>query len=150
MSPGNFTSRAPGVIAGLLLLAVSVGLVPAQAQQLAAARAKVVLQMSDGDAAKWNLALNNAKNLQTDLGAANVDIEVVAYGPGIGMLKADSVVGNRVDEALSAGVKVLACENTMRGQKLGKPDMLKGIDYVPAGVVEIMQRQQQGWAYIRP
>ena len=150
MSPGIFTNRAPGVIAGLLLLAVSVGLVPAQAQQPAAARAKVVLQMSDGDAAKWNLALNNAKNLQTDLGAANVDIEVVAYGPGIGMLKADSVVGNRVDEALSAGVKVLACENTMRGQKLGKPDMLKGIDYVPAGVVEIMQRQQQGWAYIRP
>ena len=137
-------------IAGLLLLMVSVGLVAAQAQQPAAARAKVVLQMSDGDAAKWNLALNNAKNLQTDLGAANVDIEVVAYGPGIGMLKADSVVGNRVDEALSAGVKVLACENTMRGQKLGKSDMLKGIDYVPAGVVEIMQRQQQGWAYIRP
>jgi intracellular sulfur oxidation DsrE/DsrF family protein len=150
MSPGIFTNRAPGVIAGLLLLAVSVGLVPAQAQQPAAARAKVVLQMSDGDAAKWNLALNNAKNLQTDLGAANVDIEIVAYGPGIGMLKADSVVGNRVDEALSAGVKVLACENTMRGQKLGKPDMRKGIDYVPAGVVEIMQRQQQGWAYIRP
>ena len=150
MSPGNFTSRAPGVIAGLLLLMVSVGLVAAQAQQPAAARAKVVLQISDGDAAKWNLALNNAKNLQTDLGAANVDIEIVAYGPGIGMLKADSVVGNRVDEALSAGVKVLACENTMRGQKLGKPDMLKGIDYVPAGVVEIMQRQQQGWAYIRP
>ncbi|HEY5307776.1 MAG TPA: DsrE family protein [Casimicrobiaceae bacterium] len=150
MSPGNFTSRVPGVIAGLLLLMVSVGLVAAQAQQPAAARAKVVLQMSDGDAAKWNLALNNAKNLQTDLGAANVDIEVVAYGPGIGMLKADSVVGNRVDEALSAGVKVLACENTMRGQKLGKSDMLKGIDYVPAGVVEIMQRQQQGWAYIRP
>jgi intracellular sulfur oxidation DsrE/DsrF family protein len=137
------------MIAGLLL-AVSVGLVPALAQQPAAARAKVVLQMSDGDAAKWNLALNNAKNLQTDLGAANVDIEIVAYGPGIGMLKADSVVGSRVDEALSAGVKVLACENTMRGQKLGKPDMLKGIDYAPAGVVEIMQRQQQGWAYIRP
>ena len=149
MSPRACTNRATGMIAGLLL-AVSVGLVPALAQQPAAARAKVVLQMSDGDAAKWNLALNNAKNLQTDLGAANVDIEIVAYGPGIGMLKADSVVGSRVDEALSAGVKVLACENTMRGQKLGKPDMLKGIDYAPAGVVEIMQRQQQGWAYIRP
>ncbi len=48
---------------------------------------------------KWNLALNNARNIQTDLGAANVDIEIVTYGPGIGMLKADSVVGNRVEEA---------------------------------------------------
>ena len=76
------------------------------------------MQVSDADPAKWNLALNNARNIQTDLGAANVDIEVVAYGPGIGMLKADSVVGNRIDEALGAGVKVVACENTMRGQKL--------------------------------
>ena len=122
---------------------------PAQAPQ-APVRAKVVLQMSESDPAKWSLALNNAKNIQTDLGAANVDIELVAYGPGIGMLKADSIVGNRVDEALAAGVKVVACENTMRAQRLTQGDMLGKISYVPAGVVEIMQRQQQGWAYIRP
>jgi len=66
------------------------------------------------------------------------------------MLKADSVVGNRIGEALGAGVKVIACENTMRGQKLEKPDMLNGIGYVPAGVVEIMRRQQEHWAYLRP
>jgi intracellular sulfur oxidation DsrE/DsrF family protein len=108
------------------------------------------MQVSDSDPGKWNLALNNARNLQADLGAANVDIEIVAYGPGIGMLKAESVVGNRVDEALHSGVKVVACENTMHGQKLQKDDMLNGIGYVGAGVVEIMQRQQQGWAYLRP
>jgi intracellular sulfur oxidation DsrE/DsrF family protein len=66
------------------------------------------------------------------------------------MLKADSVVGNRVDEAIAAGVKVVACENTMKNQKLTQVDMLNKISYVQAGVVEIMQRQQQGWAYIRP
>jgi uncharacterized protein len=132
------------------LLACALTISPAHAQQPAAVRSKVVLQMSDGDAAKWNLALNNAKNLQTDLGAANVDVEIVAYGPGIGMLKADSTVGNRVDEAVASGVKVVACENTMRGQKLTPQDMLKSVAYVPAGVVEIMQKQQQGWAYIRP
>ena len=108
------------------------------------------MQVSDGDAAKWNLALNNARNLQADLGAGNVDIEIVAYGPGIGMLKADSAVGARVGEALASGVKIVACENTMRGQKLTKPDMLPDVGYVSAGVVEIMQKQQQGWAYIRP
>jgi hypothetical protein len=121
----------------------------ASAQQ-PAARAKLVMQVSDGDPAKWNLALNNAKNVQTDLGAANVDIEIVAYGPGIGMLKADSVVGNRVEEAMGSGIKVVACENTMKGQKLTQADMLAKVSYVPAGVVELMQKQQQGWAYIRP
>ena len=148
MNARNTAGRA--LAATTLALLLVGGAAQAEAQQPIAARSKVVLQMSDGDAAKWNLALNNARNLQTDLGAANVEIEIVAYGPGIGMLKADSVVGNRVDEALKSGVKVLACENTMRGQKLTKPDMLGGIGYVAAGVVEIMEKQQQGWAYIRP
>ena len=147
----NIANQGLRALAATLLASLLfVGVMPAQAQTPAATRSRVVMQVSDGDAAKWNLALNNAKNLQSDLGAANVDIEIVAYGPGIGMLKADSAVGTRVDEALASGVKVVACENTMRGQKLIKPEMLGGIGYVSAGVVEIMQRQQQGWAYIRP
>lgn len=116
----------------------------------AAQRTQVVIQVSDADPGKWNLALNNARNLQADLGASNVDVELVAYGPGIGMLKADSAVAGRIDEALGAGVKVVACENTMRGQKLTKDDMLPKVGYVPAGVTELARRQQQGWAYIRP
>jgi uncharacterized protein len=128
----------------------SFGASGALAEGATAPKNRVVMQVSDNDPAKWNLALNNARNLQSDLGAKNVEIEIVAYGPGIGMLKAESVVGNRIGEALGNGVKVSACENTMHGQKLTKPDMLNGIDYVPAGVVEIMQKQQQGWAYLRP
>lgn len=111
---------------------------------------RVVFQVSDDDPKKWNLALNNVKNLQQELGAANTDIEVVAYGPGIGMLKFESVVGERVDEAIKAGVHVVACENTMRAQKLGKPDMMSTIGYVPAGVVEIVKKENEGYAYIRP
>jgi len=141
--------------ASMLALAVAFTALPVHAQGVpagtkAAPRAQVVIQMSDADPAKWNLALNNARNLQTDVGAANIDVELVAYGPGIGMLKADSVVANRVEEALGAGVKVVACENTMRGQKLTRDDMLPKVDYVAAGVVELMRKQQQGWAYIRP
>ncbi len=137
------------LLTGLLIFPLlALGSMPAQAQQ--AVRAKVVVQMSEADPAKWNLALNNVRNLQADLGAANIDIELVAYGPGIGMLKADSAVATRIDEALGAGVKVLACENTMRGAKLAPADMLGKIGYVPSGVVEITQRQMQGWAYLRP
>lgn len=109
---------------------------------------KVVFQVSDNDPAKWNLALNNAKNVQKDLKGAQ--IEIVAYGPGIGMLKGDSEVANRVGEAVDSGVKVVACGNTMRGQKLTKADMNPKIGYVQAGVVELMERQMQGYAYVRP
>ena len=113
-------------------------------------RHKIVIQVSDADVAKWNLALNNAKNLQDDVGAANIDIEIVAYGPGIGMLKLESPAATRIAEAMKANVKVIACENTLRAQKLTRDDMLPAISYVPAGVTEIMTKQSQGWAYLRP
>ncbi|HQS98894.1 MAG TPA: DsrE family protein [Thiobacillus sp.] len=129
-------------------------LVGALAQPATAAavdgKAKMVIQVSDNDPAKWNLALNNAKNIQKDLGKDKVDLEIVAYGPGIGMLKAESEVANRIQEAVDSGVQVVACENTMRAQKLSKGDMNGTIGYVNAGVVEIMQKQQQGYTYLRP
>jgi hypothetical protein len=66
------------------------------------------------------------------------------------MLKTDSVEGVRVAEAMTAGVKVVACVNTMTNMKLTKEDMLPNIGYVPAGVVELMKKQHEGYAYIRP
>jgi hypothetical protein len=113
-------------------------------------RNKVVFQVSDGDPKKWNLALNNVRNFQTELPDDESDLEIVAYGPGIGMLKDDSSVANRIAEALKHGVKVVACENSMHGQKLVYADMLPDIGFVPAGIVEIVRKQQQGYAYIRP
>ena len=64
--------------------------------------------------------------------------------------KGGSPVAQRVSAALKSGVKVVACENTMKAMKLTYNDMLPDIGYVPAGVVELMQKQQQGYAYIRP
>ena len=117
---------------------------------VAPGKAKVVFQVSDNDPAKWSLALNNLRNVQLDLGEDEVEVELVAYGPGIAMLKGGSPMAERVTKALKTGVKVVACENTMKAQKLVYADMLPDIGYVPAGVVELMQKQQQGWAYIRP
>ena len=132
-----------------LSFALGVAVVPHHAfAQATVVKQRLVIQMSDAEPGKWKLALSNAKNVQQDLGKQNVDI--VAYGPGIAMLKLESEAGNGVSEAMRDGVKVIACENTMRNQKLKHEDMQSGISYVDAGVVEIMQKQQQGWAYIRP
>lgn len=115
-----------------------------------AAKQKVVIQVSDNDPKKWALALNNAENVQEDIGKGKVAIEIVAYGPGLPILKLDSPVGTRVADAIANGVKVVACENTMRKTNLTKDDMLPNLDYVKSGVPEIMHRQQEGYAYIRP
>ena len=118
--------------------------------QAPAGKPRLVIQVSDAEPGKWKLALNNARNVQQDLGAQNVEIEIVAYGPGIGMLKMESDAAPGVIQAMTNGVKVIACENTMRNQKLAREDMQGGISYVNAGVVEIMQKQREGWSYLRP
>ena len=81
--------------------------------------------------------------------------EEAGVGMGTGLSKEcvpkmDSEVGVRVSEAIGSGVKVVACGHTMTNQKIAKDDMLPKIGYVKAGVVEIMQKQQQGYAYIHP
>src|SRR5947207_15115272 len=77
------------------------------------AKQRVIFQVSDADPAKWSLALNNAKNVQAELGKQNVEIEIVAYGPGLAMLKADSKVEARLAQALDDSGGLIACENTM-------------------------------------
>jgi intracellular sulfur oxidation DsrE/DsrF family protein len=131
----------------LCVAALAFWALPATAQT---EKQRVVFQVSDNDPAKWNLALNNARNVQQELGKQNVQIEIVAYGPGLGMLKGDSPVAARLAGALDENVGLLACENTMTNTKTTKADMYGGIAYVPAGVTHIMKRQREGWAYIRP
>jgi uncharacterized protein len=113
------------------------------------AKNRALFQVTDNDPARWNMILNNMQNLRDGVGGEPVEIELVAYGPGINMLKADSSVKQRIAEALKNGVTVNACQNTMSNAKLVPADMLPDITYVPAGVVEVMRKQQQGWAYIR-
>lgn len=137
------------VLAIALAGAASLTLSPAAAQA-PAAKQKVIFHVGDAEPAKWMVAFNNVFNVRKDLGAANVDIEVVAINAGIRMLKLDSPESSRIAEAIKGGVKVVACENSMKGQNVTREDLLPDIGYVAAGVVELMQRQREGYAYIRP
>ncbi len=133
-------------VAALALLAAGGAL----AQSPAPERARVIFQVSDNDPARWNVALNNARNVQDELGAKNVDIEIVAYGPGLAMLRDDSKVADRLAQAMDRNIGLFACENTIRNQKLTRADIYGGVKFVEAGVVHLMKRQREGWAYIRP
>lgn len=120
---------------------------------LYADRQKVVIQVSTADPQVQQLALNNAVNVQTALGMDNVDVEVVAYGPGLSILTDRSSQASRVTSLAMQDIKFSACANTMAKmeQKTGrKPVLLDGVSVVPAGVIRIMELQQQGYAYIRP
>ncbi len=111
---------------------------------------RIVIQVNEEDAKKWMAVLANIRNIQAELGAKDVRIAVVAIGYGLGMLTAESLAANDVQDALATGVELIACGNSMTAQKVAKDDLVEGVRIVKAGYVEIMKRQQQGWTYLRP
>lgn len=114
------------------------------------AKQGIVIQVSDGDTKTWNQALNVVKNIQAEYGKDKVDIELVVFGNGSGLLKFDSPLANRIDDTLASGASVSMCENTMKGQKLSKADMHPKVGYVKAGIIEIVEKSKQGWTVVRP
>ncbi|RLJ63773.1 DsrE family protein [Sulfurisoma sediminicola] len=117
---------------------------------VAAPQNRVVLQVSDADSASWNQTINVARNIQTAYGKDNVAVEMVIFGNGIGLATFDSPLAERLNESIAAGVEVAVCENTMKARKLKREDMNTKAAFVPAGVVELIKKQQEGWTYIRP
>lgn len=147
------SSRLPHIIIKILpLLVCAIFLVHCahKTQNVAISLYRVVIQVSDSNPKKWNLALNNAENLKEVLGAEFVKIEIVAYGPGLDMLKLNSEVSTRLAKIAKTGVTLYACGTTMRKQKVNKEDLDKTAEIVASGVVEIVEKQKEGYAYIRP
>lgn len=137
-------------IKSILLAALLVLSTLAQAGEV---KNKLVIQVSTDDPRTQKIALNNAVNLQKLYGMDNVVIEIVAYGPGLGLLTKKSGQASRVESLALQDIHFSACGNTMSkvAKKSGKkPVLLEGVDQVTAGVARIMELQQQGYAYIRP
>jgi uncharacterized protein len=114
---------------------------------------KIVIQVSTDDPRTQKIALNNAVNMQKAYGVDNIAIEVVAYGPGLGLLTKKSGQADRVQSLAMQEITFSACGNTMNkvAKKSGKmPVLLEGVGQVTAGVARIMELQEQGYAYVRP
>jgi intracellular sulfur oxidation DsrE/DsrF family protein len=109
----------------------------------------VVIHVTDSDPAKWNQALNNSANLQKAMGRDKVNVEIVVNGPGLDMMKFDSIVAGRMAEAIGNGVELMACGATMKAANVTEKDLHNGVKVVPGGVVEIMLKQEAGWTYLK-
>jgi len=117
------------------------------------AEAKVVLQISDNDPFKQTLVLNVANNLVTHYGPDKVDVEVVAFGPGLRLLFAENANKQRIDSLAASGVRFSACSNTIRSmtKALGEePQLNPSAVRVSAGVVQIMDLVKAGYTLVKP
>ncbi|MDX2477815.1 MAG: DsrE family protein [Gammaproteobacteria bacterium] len=117
------------------------------------AHKKLVIQVSTDDPRTQKIALNNAVNIQKLYGIDNVTVEIVAYGPGIGLLTKKNAQADRVASLAMQDITFSACMNTMKKieKKKGKmPALTDGVQTVTAGVARIMELQEDGYSYIRP
>jgi intracellular sulfur oxidation DsrE/DsrF family protein len=136
----------------LLFLALSFVGFTAQAADFV--EKKIVLQVSDKQSHKK--VLNVAANLLKHYGKDQVKVEIVAFGPGLGVLIAGKKNKNldRITSLAGSGVKFNACGNTIRKvtkKRKGKaPKLHAAATVVPAGVVRIIELQDKGYTLIRP
>lgn len=143
------TAKMIKLLGVTLVLAFAMGAAQAEGK-----RHRLVIQVNSADAVTQKIAINNAFNVQEYFGADNVDIEIVAYGPGLSILTAKSGEKDRVVRLGMMGVKLSACGNTMKkvAKQTGKmPKLLSGVEVAKeGGVIRIMALQQKGYSYIRP
>lgn len=136
----------------MLLWAVSIQAAPAADKPFA--EHKVVLQISDDDPAKQTLVLNVANNLIKHYGVDKVDVEIVAFGPGLRLLFVENANAGRIEDLVSSsGVRFAACENTITamGHQLGHtPELNPHATHVSAGVVRIIDLTSQGYTLVKP
>jgi intracellular sulfur oxidation DsrE/DsrF family protein len=121
---------------------------------------RIAIQVDQNDPQVMNLALNNATNVIEYYRGRNedVDVDIVTYGPGLHMLRADtSPVQDRIkrlkDMAFPGKIQFSACNNTKQGMEKTEGhaiSILPDATIVSSGVVRLMELQEQGWSYVRP
>ena len=142
-----------------LCVALAAGLLTMGSAGADPAKHRAVLQITENDPEVMNRVLNNAKNVLKFYGEKHEDaeVEIVAYGPGLHMLRDDtSPVKQQIKEIVDAnGSKVAfaACNNTKQGmeKREGHPiTIIPQATLVPAGVVRVMELEEQGYSYVKP
>ena len=121
---------------------------------------RIAIQVDQNDPQVMNLALNNATNVIEYYRGKNedVDVDIVTYGPGLHMLRADtSPVQDRIkrlkDMVFPGKIQFSACNNTKQGMEKAEGHAISIVPdatIVPSGVVRLMELQEQGWSYVRP
>ena len=118
------------------------------------AEARVVLQVADGDAETQARALSVANNLIKHYGGPDfIDIEIVAYGPGLSLLYPGNALNERVESLVANDVRFVGCMNTLETitrQTGQKPELISATIPVQTGVARLIERAQQGFVVIRP
>lgn len=147
----KFSNVMPYLITLPILMAATF---VAQAETgLLAKKYKIIIQASSGNPNTQNLALNIAENFQRLYGKNHSDIEIVAYGDGITLLRRNGRYAKRIRSMEKNHIRFSACEQSKNMWENDKNSTIKfvaGTNAVKMGIARVMELQELGYRYITP
>jgi intracellular sulfur oxidation DsrE/DsrF family protein len=111
---------------------------------------KILISLNEKDEKRVNAVLNNVMNIQKAYGPDNVQLALVAYGPGIWAVMKDSPVRKRIESMLIYEVEFVACGNTLDAIHQTREDTIDGVGWARAGLQEVVERRLRGWVDLKP
>ena len=114
---------------------------------------KIVLQLSDNDPRKQALVISVANNLLKFYDPDKVAVEVVAFGPGIDLLRSENASRKQVESLIAQGVRFDVCLNTVdtiERETGHRPDIIPAATPVQVGVGQILSLTENGYTLVRP
>lgn len=109
---------------------------------------RIVFQLATDDSLVHKMLMKQLGNILTV--APDTKIEVVCHGPGLAMLmKGKTTVQEKIRSFIQKDIRFLACEFAMKDKQISKEQMIAEAGYVPAGIIAIVTRQEEGWSYIK-
>src|SRR4030095_112447 len=109
---------------------------------------KIVFDFTKADTASFSIMIRHAKNIMSKTG--NAKLEIVCHGPGLDLLVKDkTTVQKEVEELNKLNVVFAACNETMKRRGIDKSQLLPQSIIVPAAILEISSKEQEGWTYIK-
>jgi uncharacterized protein len=109
---------------------------------------RIVMQLTSGDTLVHKNLMKQFKNMLE--AAPTAQLEVVCHGPGMDLLMSDRcIVQPKITEFAGKGIVFLACENTIKERNLDRTKVITEAGYVKAGIIHIVERQEDGWSYIK-
>jgi len=120
----------------------------AQNQAIKSPEHKIIFQLTSGDTTAHKQLMKQFTNILSV--SPGTQIELVCHGAGMEMLiSGKTIVEDKINGLAKQGVIFYACEFSIKERKIDRNTILKVAGYVPAGIIEIVSKQEQGWSYIK-
>jgi len=141
----------PIIIFGFISLFTSGSIAKTTAVEKPVNKINVVIHVTQNGGRHYRAALNYAYVIRDEYGKENVNIEIVANGPGIGLVNSNNKYGHSIKRLMNDGVRFSACNTTARYMREHQElPIIENVKFVPYGVVRVLELQRKGYLYLRP